>query len=41
VSSSNHFERRDLEPAKIKGLIMQNSKSKFRQATSNQLNLFG
>jgi predicted DNA-binding helix-hairpin-helix protein len=41
ICNSNDFERRDLEPDKIKGLILQNSKSKFRQATSNQLNLFG
>lgn len=41
ICNSNDFERRDLEPNRIKGIILQNSKSKFRQATSNQLNLFG
>jgi putative DNA modification/repair radical SAM protein len=41
ICNSTDFERRDLEPDKIKGFILQNSKSKFRQAISNQLNLFG
>ena len=41
ICNSNEFERRDLQPATIKGLILQNSKSKFRNAVSSQLNLFG
>ncbi|MDO7136353.1 putative DNA modification/repair radical SAM protein [Algibacter lectus] len=41
VCASNQFERRDLTPEKIKGLILQNSKSKYTSMLSNQLNLFG
>ena len=41
VCASNQFEKRDLTPEKIKGLIMQNSKSKYTSMLSNQLNLFG
>ncbi|WP_158850117.1 putative DNA modification/repair radical SAM protein [Algibacter sp. L1A34] len=41
VCASNQFEKRDLTPEKIKGLILQNSKSKYTTLLSNQLNLFG
>ncbi|GHC50607.1 putative DNA modification/repair radical SAM protein [Ulvibacter litoralis] len=41
VCASNQFERRDLTSEKIKGLILQNSKSKYTAMLSNQLNLFG
>jgi len=41
VCASNQFEKRDLTPEKIKGLILQNSKSKYTKMLSNQLNLFG
>jgi len=41
VCASNDFERRDLTAEKIKGLILQNSKSKYTSMLSNQLNLFG
>lgn len=41
VCASNQFEKRDLTPEKIKGLILQNSKSKYTSMLSNQLNLFG
>lgn len=40
VCNSNQFERRDLTPEKLKGLILQNSKSKYTQLLSNQLSLF-
>lgn len=40
VCDSNTWEKRDLEPDKIKGLILQNSKGKFRKEYSNQLQLF-
>ena len=40
LCASNEFERRDLAPEKIKGLILQNSKSKYTTMLSNQLNLF-
>ncbi|WP_452224311.1 putative DNA modification/repair radical SAM protein [Lacinutrix chionoecetis] len=40
ICASNQFERRDLTPEKIKGLILQNSKSKYTSLLSNQLNLF-
>ena len=41
VCASNEFERRDLTSERIKGLILQNSKSKYTKTLSNQLNLFG
>jgi len=37
---SRDFEKRDLTAVKIKGLILQNSASKFRKDYSNQLSLF-
>jgi putative DNA modification/repair radical SAM protein len=40
VCNSNQFEKRDLTPEKLKGLILQNSKSKYTQLLSNQLSLF-
>ncbi|WP_299779670.1 putative DNA modification/repair radical SAM protein [uncultured Formosa sp.] len=41
ICASNQFESRDLTAEKIKGLILQNSKSKYTNMLSNQLNLFG
>lgn len=41
ICASNEFERRDLTSDKIKGFILQNSKSKYTKTLSNQLNLFG
>ncbi|WP_072302210.1 putative DNA modification/repair radical SAM protein [Cellulophaga fucicola] len=41
VCASNKFETRDLTAEKIKGLILQNSSSKYTDLLSNQLNLFG
>ena len=41
VCASNEFERRDLTAQRIKGLVLQNSKSKYSKNFSNQLNLFG
>lgn len=40
VCDSKEWERKDREPNKIKGLILQNSASKFRNQISNQLALF-
>ncbi|UJH69328.1 putative DNA modification/repair radical SAM protein [Allomuricauda sp. SCSIO 65647] len=40
VCDSCNWEHRDLEAEKIKGLILQNSTSKFRRQYSNQLSLF-
>jgi len=40
VCDSNQFERRDLSPERIKGLILQNSHSKYRKTLSSQLSLF-
>ncbi len=40
VCDSNQFERRDLTAERIKGLVLQNSKSKYTKSLSNQLNLF-
>lgn len=37
---SGHWEHRDLEPHKIKGMILQNSSGKFRKEYSQQLRLF-
>lgn len=41
ICDSNQFEKRDLTSEKIKGLILQNSTSKYRKSLSNQLSLFG
>ncbi|MHA7944278.1 putative DNA modification/repair radical SAM protein [Formosa sp. 3Alg 14/1] len=41
ICASNKFETRDLTAEKIKGLILQNTKSKYTSMLSNQLNLFG
>ncbi|MBT9189360.1 putative DNA modification/repair radical SAM protein [Zobellia russellii] len=40
VCDSNRWEHKDMEGAKIKGLILQNSVGKFRREYSNQLQLF-
>ncbi len=40
VCDSRHWERRDLDADKIKGLILQNSSGKFRNQYSQQLSLF-
>jgi putative DNA modification/repair radical SAM protein len=40
VCNSHHWERRDLQAAQIKGLILQNSQGKFRSTYSSQLSLF-
>ncbi len=40
VCDSRHWERRDLDAEKIKGLILQNSTGKFRNKYSQQLSLF-
>ncbi|WGD34081.1 putative DNA modification/repair radical SAM protein [Olleya sp. YS] len=40
VCASNQFERRDLTPEHIKGLILQNSKSKYTSMLSTQMSLF-
>ena len=40
VCDSKNWERRDMEPQKIKGLIIQNSSGKFRKEYSSQLSLF-
>ncbi|WP_289039375.1 putative DNA modification/repair radical SAM protein [uncultured Zobellia sp.] len=40
VCDSNRWEHKDMEGAKIKGLILQNSVGKFRKEYSNQLQLF-
>ncbi|WP_191859654.1 putative DNA modification/repair radical SAM protein [Hanstruepera ponticola] len=39
--NSKLFEKRDLSPATIKSLILQNSSSKYQKTLSNQLSLFG
>ncbi|HKJ06155.1 MAG TPA: putative DNA modification/repair radical SAM protein, partial [Flavobacteriaceae bacterium] len=41
ICNSTKFERRDLLPSKIKGLILQNSTRKYNATVSNQLSLFG
>ncbi|MEM5566156.1 putative DNA modification/repair radical SAM protein [Psychroserpens sp. AS72] len=41
ICDSNQFERRDLSAEKIKGLILQNSTSKYTKTLSNQMSLFG
>ncbi|MEM8927927.1 MAG: putative DNA modification/repair radical SAM protein [Bacteroidota bacterium] len=40
VCDSRHWERRDLDADKIKGLILQNSRGKFRNQYSQQLSFF-
>ncbi|GEQ86880.1 putative DNA modification/repair radical SAM protein [Patiriisocius marinistellae] len=40
VCNSRNFETKDRTAAQIKGLILQESKSKFSKTYSNQLNLF-
>ncbi|MBO0329807.1 putative DNA modification/repair radical SAM protein [[Muricauda] lutisoli] len=40
VCDSRHWERRDLDADKIKGMILQNSSGKFRNQYSTQLSLF-
>lgn len=40
ICDSHQFERRDLSSEKIKGLILQNSTSKYTTTLSNQLTLF-
>lgn len=41
VCDSRHWERRDLDADRIKGLILQSSTGKFRNQYSQQLSLFG
>ncbi len=40
ICSSRYWQQKDLDPATIKGLILQNSKGKFRNKYSSQLCLF-
>ncbi len=40
VCNSRHWQRKDLEPETLKGLIIKNSQGKFRQHYSSQLRLF-
>ncbi|WP_350285707.1 putative DNA modification/repair radical SAM protein [uncultured Croceitalea sp.] len=40
VCDSYDWERRDLDPDRIKGMILQTSSSKYRKQYSNQLSLF-
>ncbi len=40
VCNSNDWERRDLEPQRIKSMILQDSQSKYHKMYSNQLQLF-
>ncbi|WP_435622493.1 putative DNA modification/repair radical SAM protein [Flagellimonas sp.] len=40
ICDSKKWERRDLDAERIKGMILQNSKGKFRKQYSNQLALF-
>ncbi|TLF45058.1 putative DNA modification/repair radical SAM protein [Maribacter aurantiacus] len=40
LCDSRHWERRDLDPQRIKGLILSTSYGKFRPQYSNQLSLF-
>ena len=40
VCNSKEWEKKDLSAMNIKGLILQNSKSKFRNTYNHQLNLF-
>jgi predicted DNA-binding helix-hairpin-helix protein len=41
VCESRDFELKDRTAGQIKGLILQESQSKFKKTYSNQLNLFG
>lgn len=40
ICDSNQHSQKDLQPEQIKGLILQNSKGKFRSSYSAQLSLF-
>ena len=40
ICNSNDWERRDLDAAKIKGMILQSQNRKFKKHYSNQLSLF-
>ncbi|MBU2996391.1 putative DNA modification/repair radical SAM protein [Cellulophaga baltica] len=40
ICDANEWHHKDLQPAQIKGLILQNSKGKFRSSYSAQLSLF-
>jgi putative DNA modification/repair radical SAM protein len=40
LCNSNDWERRDLDAARIKGMILQSGNSKFKKQYSNQLSLF-
>ncbi|MFS4468218.1 putative DNA modification/repair radical SAM protein [Maribacter sp. 2210JD10-5] len=40
VCDSRHWEQRDLDAERIKGMILQNSSGKFRNQYSSQLSLF-
>lgn len=40
ICNSNDWERRDLDAARIKGMILQSTNSKFKHQYSNQLSLF-
>tara|TARA_R110002074_G_scaffold161480_6_gene319469 strand:- start:28139 stop:29398 length:1260 start_codon:yes stop_codon:yes gene_type:complete len=40
ICNSNDWERRDLDAAKIKGMILQSQNGKFKKHYSNQLSLF-
>jgi predicted DNA-binding helix-hairpin-helix protein len=40
ICNSNDWERRDLDAAKIKGMILQSQNSKFKNNYINQLSLF-
>ena len=40
ICNSNDWERRDLDAAKIKGMILQSQNSKFKKHFNNQLSLF-
>lgn len=40
ICGSNDWERRDLDAARIKGMILQSSNNKFKNQYSNQLSLF-
>lgn len=40
ICNSSHWERRDLDANKIKGMILQSQNSKYKNIHSNQLSLF-
>ena len=40
ICDSRDWERRDLEPARIKSMILQSSRSKYQKMYNNQLTLF-